>query len=83
MGRKLFVGNLSFQTTSADPVCPAPGGRVEPDGARCAACTDQGGARPDALSATPSRPRADIAPLSNPAMWNRGNFGRGGGRGRR
>jgi hypothetical protein len=31
----------------------------------------------------PARPRADIAPLSDPAMWNRGNFGRGGGRGRR
>jgi hypothetical protein len=25
----------------------------------------------------PARPRADIAPLSDPAMWNRGNFGRG------
>jgi hypothetical protein len=31
----------------------------------------------------PARPRADIAPLSDPVMWNRGNFGRGGGRGRR
>ena len=31
----------------------------------------------------PSRPRADIAPLADPAMWNRGGFGRGGGRGRR
>jgi hypothetical protein len=33
----------------------------------------------------PSRPRADIAPLADPAIWNRGggNFGRGGGRGRR
>ena len=31
----------------------------------------------------PARPRADIAPPSDPAMWNRGNFGRGGGRGRR
>ena len=30
----------------------------------------------------PARPRADIAPLSDPAMWNRGNFGPGG-RGRR
>jgi hypothetical protein len=31
----------------------------------------------------PSRPRADIAPLFDPAVWNRGGFGRGGGRGRR
>jgi hypothetical protein len=31
----------------------------------------------------PSRPRADIAPLADPGMWNRGGFGRGGGRGRR
>jgi hypothetical protein len=31
----------------------------------------------------PSRPRADIAPLTDPAMWNRGGFGRGGGHGRR
>ena len=31
----------------------------------------------------PSRPRADIAPLADPAMWNRGGLGRGGGHGRR
>jgi hypothetical protein len=31
----------------------------------------------------PSRPRTDIEPLGDPATWNRGNFGRGGGRGRR
>jgi hypothetical protein len=31
----------------------------------------------------PSRPRADIAPLADPAMWNRGGFGRGSGHGRR
>jgi hypothetical protein len=29
----------------------------------------------------PSRPRTDIAPLGDPAVWNRGNFGSGcGGR---
>src|SRR5262245_10021274 len=26
----------------------------------------------------PARPRTDIAPLGDPAVWNRGNFGRGG-----
>jgi hypothetical protein len=26
----------------------------------------------------PARPRTDIAPLSDPARWNRGNLGRGG-----
>jgi len=31
----------------------------------------------------PARPRADIAPLADPVVWNRGGFGRGGGRGRR
>lgn len=31
----------------------------------------------------PSRPRSDIQALGDPAVWNRGNFGRGGGRGRR
>jgi hypothetical protein len=31
----------------------------------------------------PARPRADIAPLSDPARWNRGNRGRGAGRERR
>ena len=31
----------------------------------------------------PARPRADIAPLGDPAVWHRGTFGRGGGRGRR
>lgn len=31
----------------------------------------------------PSRPRADIEPLGDPAIWNRGSFARGGGRGRR
>ena len=31
----------------------------------------------------PSRPRTDIQPLGDPAMWNRGGFARGGGRGRR
>jgi hypothetical protein len=31
----------------------------------------------------PARPRTDIAPLGDPAVWNRRNFGRGGGRGRR
>ena len=31
----------------------------------------------------PARPRTDIAPLGDPAVWNRGNFGRGSGRGRR
>jgi hypothetical protein len=31
----------------------------------------------------PARPRTDIAPLGDPAVWNRGNFGRGDGRGRR
>jgi len=31
----------------------------------------------------PSRLRADIAPLADPTIWNRGGFGRGGGRGRR
>jgi len=31
----------------------------------------------------PSRPRADIAPMADPTVWNRGGFGRGGGRGRR
>jgi hypothetical protein len=31
----------------------------------------------------PSRPRADIAPLADPVVWNRGGFGSGGGRGRR
>ena len=30
-----------------------------------------------------ARPRTDIAPLGDPAVWNLGNFGRGGGRGRR
>ena len=31
----------------------------------------------------PARPRADIASLGDPAVWHRGSFGRGGGRGRR
>jgi hypothetical protein len=31
----------------------------------------------------PSRPRANIAPLADPVMWNRGGFGRGSGSGRR
>ena len=31
----------------------------------------------------PARPRTDIAPLGDPVVWNRGGFGRGGGRGRR
>lgn len=31
----------------------------------------------------PERPRADIKPLGDPAMWNRGGFARGGARGRR
>ena len=31
----------------------------------------------------PARPRADIAPLGDPAVWHRGTFGRDGGRGRR
>jgi hypothetical protein len=31
----------------------------------------------------PPRPRTDIEPLGDPAFWNRGNFGRNGGRGRR
>jgi hypothetical protein len=31
----------------------------------------------------PARPRTDIVPLGDPAVWNRGSFGRGGGRGRR
>jgi hypothetical protein len=31
----------------------------------------------------PARPHAVIAPLSDLAMWNRGNFGQGAGRGRR
>ena len=35
------------------------------------------------LHPPPARPRADIAPLGDPAVWHRGNFGRGGGRGRR
>ena len=30
----------------------------------------------------PARPRADIAPLGDPAVWHRGSFGRGGSRGR-
>src|SRR5262249_62168615 len=29
----------------------------------------------------PARPRADIAPLGDPTVWNRRSFGRGGGRG--
>jgi len=31
----------------------------------------------------PARPRADIAPLGDPAKWHRGSFGPGSGRGRR
>ena len=40
---------------------------------------DQSGARPDALSPAPARPRRDIAPLADPAVWNRENFGWGCG----
>jgi hypothetical protein len=31
----------------------------------------------------PSRPQMHIEPLGDPAIWNRGSFARGGGRGRR
>ena len=34
------------------------------------------------LRPPPARPRADIAPLGDPAVWHRGSFGRGGSRGR-
>jgi hypothetical protein len=40
-------------------------------------------ARDRMLFARPSRGRADIAPLGDPAVWHRGSFGPGGGRGRR